>query len=94
MTKDHVGPKEYRLFLSQVVPMLDADFVLDAGTFEHGQWDLPFEAVLLKLLEEPSKAVSVDMFLAERLAKQAGLVEEGVLSPDTWKMFISQYGTS
>lgn len=34
----------------------------------------------------------IDIDLADKLAKDAGLLDEGVLAPDTWQSFIYWYG--
>lgn len=92
MKKDDAGPADYLIFLGQVAALLDSDFLREAETFDYGQWELPFEAVLLKLMEESPKNEGIDIGLAKKLAKYAGLLDEGVLTPDTWQRFIYWYG--
>lgn len=94
VSKNHLGPKEYRIFLGQVLPLLGADFVRSVEAFEYGQWELHFEAVLWRLLEGNQAKQGIDINLVEKLAKQAGLEEEGVLAPDTWQRFMSWYQVS
>jgi len=62
MKKDDAGPADYLIFLDQVAALLDSDFLREAETFDYGQWELPFEAVLLKRKHSPRTAVSA--FLA------------------------------
>ncbi|WP_454700791.1 hypothetical protein [Agrobacterium burrii] len=49
MNKEHVGPSEYLGFLSQVSQFIDPQIARDAADFDYGQWELPFEAVLIEL---------------------------------------------
>jgi len=90
--KDDAGSADYLIFLGQVAALLDSDFLREAETFDYGQWELPFEAVLLKLMEGSPKNEGIDIGLAKKLAKYAGLLDEGVLTPDTWQRFIYWYG--
>lgn len=94
MNADNLGPEEYLGFLGQVAARLDTDFVLEAEKFEFGQWERPFEAMLLRLMEGPPSNECINMDLVEKLAKQAGVMEEGVLDPDTWPRFAHWYRAS
>ncbi|MFN7089996.1 MAG: hypothetical protein ACK4P4_05550 [Allorhizobium sp.] len=92
MKKGYAGPADYLIFLGQVAASLDSDFLREAEAFDYGQWELPFEAVLLKLMEGSPRNDGIDIGLAEKLAKDAGLLDEGVLAPDTWQRFTYWYG--
>nr|WP_319250227.1 hypothetical protein [uncultured Celeribacter sp.] len=82
-----VGPQEYLEFVESVSDHLDAKLYSDARDIEYGQWEIPFEAVLLALLKEDFALVEFDHALVFNLAKEAKILDEGVLDPDTWKKF-------
>lgn len=89
MNSKCAGPADYREFLAKVSPFLDPHTARDAAVFDYGQWELPFEAVLIALMEKPRSQVSFDFNRAAMLAEAANIVIEGVLDPATWQKFVS-----
>lgn len=79
---------EYFSFVESMEPYLDKVLIQDARDVEYGQWELPFEALLLELMKLSGHKVSVDLALIEELAKQADIFECGVLDVDTWERFL------
>ncbi|NRF18487.1 hypothetical protein [Agrobacterium pusense] len=71
MNSKCAGPAAYTEFLAQVSPFLDPHTVRDAAVFDYGQWDLPFEAVLIAVMEKPRNQVRFDFNRAARLAEAA-----------------------
>ncbi len=66
-----------------------AGTVRDAAIFDYGQWELPFEAVLVAVMEKPRNQVKFDFNRAAVLAEAANIVIERVLDPATWQKFLS-----
>lgn len=91
MNKEHVGPSEYLGFLSQVSQFIDPQIARDATDFDFGQWELPFESVLIELTGMPRNEVELDFNTVELLAKEADITEEGVIDPETWRKFLDWY---
>ncbi|WP_285278022.1 hypothetical protein [Agrobacterium sp. SUL3] len=91
MNKKHIGPSEYLGFLSQVSQFIDPQIVRDAADFDYGQWELPFEAVLIELMRMPRNEIEIDFNAVELLAKEADITEEGVINPESWRKFLDWY---
>lgn len=89
MNSKWAGPAAYTEFLAEVCPFLDPHTVRDAAVFDYGQWELPFEAVLIAVMEKPRNQVRFDFNRAAGLAEAANIVIEGVLDPATWQKFLS-----
>ncbi len=85
MTEEQIGLKEYFVFLEGVALFLDERLIDDAREVEYGQWELPYEAVLLALVKLPFNEVQFDLELAKKLAIEADIIECGILSMDTWQ---------
>ncbi|TKV73135.1 hypothetical protein [Rhizobium sp. AU243] len=79
----------YTELLAEVSPFLDPHTVRDAAIFDYGQWELPFEAVLIAIMDKPRNQVRFDFTRAAVLAEAANIVIEGVLDPATWQKFVS-----
>ena len=87
MSGKDVGIKEYFGFIENVAPFLDEKLYLDAKEVDYGQWELPFETVLLALMKKSFDEVIIDMDLTRELAHEADIIESGVIDPNTWKRF-------
>lgn len=83
------GLNEYRIFVESVAKHLEADILQQAKDVEYGQWELPFEAVLLELMKCSKHNICFDNDLVNRLAIEADIIECGVLDMDTWQKFCS-----
>lgn len=88
MKNDLVGMQEFLHFVESVAELLDEKTVQDARDIEFGQWELPFEAILLSLQKLSPGEVKIDFELVERLAQEADIIECGVLDVDTWSRFL------
>ncbi len=82
-----VGIKEYFKFVENVSTLLDKTLLKDVQDIEYGQWEVPFEAILLFLIELPKEEISLDYELVKALAYEADIIEFGVLDMDTWDKF-------
>jgi len=88
MRNDKIGIQEYFTFLESVSPSLNPSFVKRAKKVEYGQWELPFEATLLELVEIPRSKVRFDKNLVTALAQESNLTTSGVLDTETWGKFL------
>jgi len=87
MNVKKTGLKDYLLFVDQVEIYLEKKAISDAREIEHGQWELPFEALLLELMKLPYHTVQINFGLVETLANEADLIESSVLDVNTWERF-------
>lgn len=87
MIEKHIGQNEYFSFVESVSQYFTDTFLADVRDVEFGQWEMPFEAMLLELIKRDKQNTVVDFKLIQDLAIESGIVQEGVLDPDTWKIF-------
>lgn len=86
MTK-RSGQVEYFDFLESVSKYLATSFFERAREVELGQWELPFEAVLIELMKLSNDKTHVDLEQARNLAAEADIIDSGVIDVDTWLKF-------
>ncbi len=82
-----IGLSEYFVFVDEIAEHLRPDFLRCVEDIEYGEWETSFEAILLELMKLPSQNVSLDLSMVESLAAEAGIVDDGVLDPNTWQKF-------
>ena len=82
-----LGPSEYFAFVEGVEKYLESDFVRQVKDVDFGQWELPFEAILIELMKLRKDQTAINDALVRYLAVEAGIVEAGVLDADTWQKF-------
>ena len=82
-----LGYKGYIDFLSNFKRHLDPSTFDELGNVEYGQWEICFEALLHQLMKLNRMAISLDISTVTQLAKEAEVLSEGILDPDTWKQF-------
>jgi hypothetical protein len=81
------GQFEYFDFLDSVSQYLEPSFFDRAREVELGQWELPFEAVLIELTKLPNDRTRIDFEQARKLATEADIIDSGVIDVDTWQSF-------
>lgn len=86
---DRVDIHDYFNFVETVAKYLDENLARNARDVEYGEWELPFEAILIALLKLSPYEVDMDYVLVEKLAIEADIIEGGVLDIDTWNQFLS-----
>ncbi len=79
--------------IESVSEKIDPVTLRRAKTVQHGIWELAFERVLLDLVERNAELDSWEIQLITDLALDAEIVEEGVLDPDSWKIFSNWLNT-
>lgn len=89
MNDDRVDIHDYFNFVETVAKYLDGNLARNARDVEYGEWEFPFEAILIALLKLPPYEVDMDYVLVEKLAAEADIIEGGVLDIDTWNQFLS-----
>jgi len=87
MIQAQVGIADYFQFVDKVAPFLDAELINDAHEIEYGQWELPFEALLLEIMKLSNAQIDIDLNLVVKLAHEADIVESSVLDINTWEQF-------
>lgn len=92
MNKELIGLKQYLSFVDQLAPHLDQVLISDAKEIDYGQWELPFEALLLAILRQTKHTIVFDFVLAKQLATKADIIDSGVLDIDTWERFERKFG--
>ena len=78
---------DYFKFIDQVEPFIETKLIKDARTIEYGQWEVPFEGLLLELIKLPSSDININFQLVKNLADDAGIIKSSILTLDTWENF-------
>ncbi len=88
-TKNALGQSEYLALLEAVTARCPLPDEVSLRYVEYGQWEMNFEALLISLMRVDQRGLQFRLSDFEVLAKEAGLTEEGVLDPDTWRKFVA-----
>lgn len=85
---DKVSPLDsYYKFLRSVSGEVSPGFFKKAEEVVLGQWETPFEALLLELMKNNASRKNICITNANYLAEQSGIIPDGVLDPNTWGKF-------